>query len=107
MKRIRLTESDLNNIVKSVIRQTVNETYPHIIKQQFGMTANPGSFESAIIKAWKVADPSNKKKLEQTWPNIFPSSLMYGNEEEPFDFREFPTYNHYDEHMKGWKQRHP
>ena len=103
-KLIRLTESDLHKIVKESVNKIVNET--HVIDKQFGMGGNAGSFENALVDAWKLASPNNRKKLENAFPDYFPSEAMYGNDEEPFDFREFPHRGAYDEFYKGWQQRH-
>jgi hypothetical protein len=102
-KRVRFTENDLHRVIKESVKRVLKEA--HVIDQQFGMNNSPGSFEAALVNAWKAAGESNKRKLEQAFPEIFPSSAMYGNENEPFDFREFPTRKHYDDFMTGWNER--
>jgi hypothetical protein len=100
-KVIRLTESDVSNIVYNVLNEA------HVIDQQFGQSKSPGSFEAALVNAWKMASDSNKEKLENAFPEYFPREAMYGNDEEPFDFREFPYRGAYDDYYKGWQGRHP
>lgn len=104
-RRIRLSESDLHRIIKESVNKVVNEA--HVIDKNFGESHYPGSFEAAIVDAWRQADNGNKRKLEAAFPDYFPKDAMYGNDDEPFDFRDFPHRGAYDEFYKGWKQRHP
>lgn len=46
-----------------------------------------GSFESHIFNAWKEASSSNRRRLEDAFPEFFPLARMYG----AGDFRMFPT----------------
>ena len=100
---VRLTESDLHRIIKESVNNVLNEA--HVIDKNFGMSRHPGSFESAIVEAWRVADSSNRETLEQAFPDYFPSEAMYGNEQDPFDFRDFPHYDAYNNHYTQWKER--
>ena len=102
-KIVRLTESDLHRIIKESVNNIINEA--HVIDKQFGMGGFAGSFENALVDAWRLADNGNRKKLEQAFPDYFPSEAMYGNEQDPFDFREFPHYDAYKDHFKNWKER--
>ena len=104
-KKIRLTEGDLHRIVKNSVNKVLKEA--HIIDKQFGQGGMAGSFEAAIVDAWKMASGGNRKRLEDAFPEFFPREAMYGNQDEPFDFREFPTRDSYDEFYNGWQQRHP
>ena len=103
MKKIRLTESALRKIVKESVNKVLNEA--HVIDKQFGMNRHVGSFENALVDAWKLADNGNKRKLEQAFPDYFPSEAMYGNEQDPFDFRDFSHYDAYKNHYDDWKKR--
>ena len=104
-KRIKLTESDIRRIVKQSVNKIVNEA--HVIDKQFGISRSPGSFEAALVEAWKCAGYDNKKKLENAFPEYFPREEMYGSDDEPFDFRDFPHHDAYTDFYKGWKERHP
>ena len=104
-KLVRLTEQDLHKIVKESVNRVLKEA--HVIDKQFGQGGMAGSFENAIVDAWRMASNPNRRKLEDAFPEFFPREAMYGNEDEPFDFREFPYRGAYDEFYKGWKQRHP
>lgn len=103
-KTIKLNENDLHNIVKDTVKKVIKEA--HIIDRQFGMNSGAGSFETAIVNAWVAADNGNKKRLQDAFPEFFPKEQMFGNDEEPFDFREFPTRDSYNEFYKGWQNRH-
>ena len=50
-KLIRLTESDLHKIVKESVNTVLKEA--HVIDKQFGQGGMAGSFENAIVDAWK------------------------------------------------------
>ena len=102
-KLVRLTESDLHRIIKESVNNVINEA--HVIDKQFGMSRFPGSFENALVDAWRLADNGNKRKLEQAFPDYFPSEAMYVNEQDPFDFREFSHYDAYKNHYNDWKKR--
>lgn len=97
---------DLDKKVDRAVAESINEM-AHVIDQQFGQSRFPGSFEKAIVDAWKLASSDNKHKLEGAFPELFPSEAMYGNSEEPFDFRSFPHRKAYDDFYKGWQGRHP
>ena len=106
MKRtIKLRESELKRMIAESVKRVMNEA--HVIDDYFGQSNNPGSFEAALVDAWKKASAGNQRKLENAFPNFFPTDAMYGNEEEPFDFREFPYRGAYDKFYNGWKERHP
>lgn len=100
---LKLNESFLNNVIKQSVKKVLNEA--HVIDAQFGQSNFPGSFEAALVDAWRKASEGNKKKLENAFPEYFPMEAMYGNEKEKFDFREFPYRGAYDEFYKGWKER--
>lgn len=105
-KLVRLTESDLHRIVSHSVEKVLKES-AHVINKQFGQSFSPGSFESALVDTWRLADNRNKAKLESAFPEYFPREAMYGNDEEPFDFRSFPHRGAYDDFYKGWQERHP
>lgn len=102
-KLIRLTENDIHNIIKETVNNVLNEA--DVINRQFSQAGIGGSFETALVDAWQAASPGNKKRLENAFPEFFPSEAMYGNDNEPFDFREFPTKQHYDDFYKQWQNR--
>lgn len=103
--RIRLTESQLHRVIKESVGKVLRES---VVRAQFnnGVDAMAGSFEAALDKAWRAASPGNKAKLEEAFPEFFNKSAMYGSEDEPFDFRDFPTKDSYDKHYADWKTRH-
>lgn len=100
---IKLSESQLHKVIKESVQKVLRES--HVIAQQFGGTENPGSFESALVQAWKCASEGNKRTLESAFPEYFPSEAMYGNDNDRFDFREFPTKDAYDKHWADWQSR--
>ena len=104
MKHRRVKESTLHRIVRESVSKAIKEA--HVIDKQFGEGGMAGSFENALVNAWRCASDNNRKRLEQAFPDYFPKEAMYGNEEEPFDFRDFPHRGAYDKFYQGWKERH-
>ena len=101
--KIKLTESKLNKIIAESVKKVLKEY--HVINSAMGIQSGAGDFERALVDAWKLAGNANKRKLEQAFPDYFPSEAMYGNEQDSFDFRDFPNYEVYNDYYKGWKER--
>lgn len=55
-----------------------------------------GSFESHIFNAWQEASVSNRRRLEDAFPSLFPLPRMYG----AGDFRMFPTIEALNDALK-------
>ena len=79
-----------------------------VVRSQFnnGIDAMAGSFEQALDNAWRAASAINRERLEDAFPEIFDRNAMYGSEDEPFDFRDFPTQDAYNKYYTDWKTRH-
>ena len=107
MKKIRLTESDLHNMVKEAVRRIVNEDYLSSNAFFQGGGVSDGDFAEALYQAYAYASAGNQERLRKAFPEYFSEERMFGNEKDPFDYRDFPSRKHYDEHWKAWRERNP
>ena len=99
---VRLTESDLHRIVKESVNKVLKEDY---MNHYFNTGISDGHFADALYKAYSYASSSNQKRLRDAFPDLLSNERMFGNEEDSFDYRNFPSLDDYNKHYDEWKKR--
>ena len=101
-RRVRITESQLNGIVRESVNKILKEDY---MNHYFDTGISDGDFADALYKAYTYASSPNQEKLRKAFPDLFSNERMFGNEEDSFDYRNFLSLDHYNKHYDEWKKR--